>query len=526
MTNGNPANKFTQHSYLGWDFSKTIGYFRIMKHSRISGYILLIIFFGVSVLWTYGRSSGISSRTNDNTGSFRNVLILYSDDHSYHALGAMGNTEVMTPNLDRLASGGMLFTQAHVMGGHQGAVCIPSRAMLLTGRYVNRLPADGSLIPDSLVSLPEVLRQKGYTTYHTGKWHSDKSSHHRMFSSGGDIFFGGMHFEKEGGQVHPVVQPFDPAGIYPAYAKRSSDTFSSSLYAENAIRFLNSPVARKSPFFCYVAFTSPHDPRTPPRSASSLYDTASVSLPPNFLPAHPFDNGDMNVRDEQLFPRPLKSDIMKQDIANYYAMITEMDEQVGRILDALERNGLTKNTLVVFAGDNGLAVGQHGLLGKQNLYEHSIRVPMILSGPGIHAGSRYDGFIYLSDLAPTIFEYLGVQMPKTVEAKSHLPVIHDNNLRLRKNIYNIYGSWSRSIKTADGFKLILYNVEGALHTQLFDLKHDPWETRNLAEDPMYSARIREMRELLGSEMRLMYDDLNIEKPDWGRLQANRKGRGS
>jgi arylsulfatase A-like enzyme len=117
-------------------------------------------------------------------------------------------------------------------------------------------------------------------------------------------------------------------------------------------------------------------------------------------------------------------------------------------------------------------------------------------------------------------------MPKTVEAKSHLPVIHDNNLRLRKNIYNIYGSWSRSIKTADGFKLILYNVEGALHTQLFDLKHDPWETRNLAEDPMYSARIREMRELLGSEMRLMYDDLNIEKPDWGRLQANRKGRGS
>jgi len=105
----------------------------------------------------------------------KNIIIIYADDHSYHALGGMGNIVVKTPNLDKLAASGMMFTQTHVMGGHQGAVCIPSRVMLLTGRYVNRLPGDGGNIPDSLISLPEVLRSMGYTTYHTGKWHSDKS---------------------------------------------------------------------------------------------------------------------------------------------------------------------------------------------------------------------------------------------------------------------------------------------------------------------------------------------------------------
>ena len=118
----------------------------------------------------------------------KNIIIIYADDHSYHALGAMGNAVVKTPNLDKLAASGLLFTQTHVMGGHQGAVCVPSRVMLMTGRYVNRLPGDGGTIPEHFVTLPEVLRSKGFTTYHTGKWHSDKASHHRMFSTGGDVF--------------------------------------------------------------------------------------------------------------------------------------------------------------------------------------------------------------------------------------------------------------------------------------------------------------------------------------------------
>jgi len=492
-----------------------------MKIKHLPG-SALGLFFQFTALMISGDAPAQSGRSVNQKP---NILVLYSDDHSYHALGAAGNREVQTPNLDRLAASGMMFTQAHVMGGHQGAVCVPSRAMLMTGRYVNRLPGDGGTIPDSLVSLPEVLGTMGYSTYHTGKWHSDKASHHRMFSHGGDIFFGGMHFERDGGQFHPTVHPFDPEGIFPPATARKADTFSTTLYAENAITFLNSPRARQAPFFCYVAFTSPHDPRTPPPSTASLYNPDKISLPANFLPKHPFDNGDLNTRDEQLLPRPLTPDMTRKEIAAYYAMITEMDAQVGRILDALKENGLLKNTIIVFAGDNGLAVGQHGLLGKQNLYEHSIRVPLIMSGPGIPASSRYNGFMYLSDIAPTLYQMLGIKPPESVEGIGHADVLKKPANQIRKHLYNLYGSWSRSIKTDDGWKLILYNVDGALHTQLFNLKDDPWETMDLSAQPEHRKRIEQMKDLLRKTMMDTHDDLDIDKPDWNRTVAQRKGRG-
>ncbi len=455
-----------------------------------------------------------------------NILILYSDDQSYHALGAMVNKEVMTPHLDKLASEGMLFTQTHVMGGHQGAVCMPSRAMLLTGRYVNRLPRDGAIIPDSLISLPEILRQRGYTTFHTGKWHSDKASHRRMFSTGGPIFFGGMHHERDGGQFHPTVQSFDPMGIYPNEQKWISDTFSTQLYADAAIRFLTSSAAQQKPFFCYVAFTSPHDPRTPPTAAAEKYSGKNISLPPNFLPQHPFDNGDLNVRDEKLLPRPLHPDTLKEDLRRYYAMVTEMDTEVGRILTALDASGLAKNTIVVFASDNGLAMGQHGLLGKQNLYEHSIRVPMIMKGPGIPTGKAFPGFVYLSDIAPTLYDMLKIKAPPTTEARSFATAFKDPGFRSRSFIYNVYGHWSRSIKTNDGFKLILYNVDGQQRQQLFDLKKDPWETTDLSDKPAYQQKINQLRTQLQQDMQQTGDALQLELPDWGRSAHSWRGRGS
>ncbi|HSF45606.1 MAG TPA: sulfatase-like hydrolase/transferase [Chitinophagaceae bacterium] len=455
----------------------------------------------------------------------KNVLIIYSDDHSYHALGAAGNKEVKTPHIDKLAREGMIFLQAHVMGGHQGAVCIPSRVMLLTGRYVNRLPGDGSVIPDSLISLPEVLRSRGYDTYHTGKWHSDRMSHHRMFSGGGDIFFGGMHFDKDGGQSRPTVYSFDSTGSYPATRKRNADTFSTTLYADNAVRFLKSRTAKEKPFFCYVAFTSPHDPRTPPQEFETMYPVSKITLPPNYLQVHPFDNGDMKVRDEALLPWPRTETAVKKEIALYYGMISEMDKQVGRIIKALEENGLRQNTIIVFAGDNGLAVGQHGLLGKQNLYEHSIRVPMIISGPGVPKGVRYEGFNYLSDIAPTLYDYFNIPAPASVEGKSLKPVFNDQSRKIRPLLYNVYGHWSRSIKTADGYKLILYNVDGVAHTQLFNLVKDPWEQHDLSSDPGFAAKVKSMRDLLRTEMTATHDNLDIDLPNWGR-KPGQKGRGS
>ena len=467
-------------------------------------------------------NSAVAQQKNPRT---KNILIIYADDHSYHALGAAGNKEISTPNLDKLAKSGLMFTQAHVMGGHQGAVCIPSRAMLLTGRYVNRLPRDGSTIPDSIVSLPEIVRAQGYNTYHTGKWHSDKASHSRMFSTGGDIFFGGMHFPKSGGQEHPTVYLYDSTGVYDEKRKRTSDTYSTTLYADNAIQFLSSTTAKSTPFLCYVAFTSPHDPRTPPDKFSRMYDPAKITLPANFLIKHPFDNGDLNVRDEQLLPVPRDPDAIKKDIALYYGMVSEMDAQVGRILETLEKSGLRENTLIVFAGDNGLAVGQHGLLGKQNLYEHSIRVPMILSGPGVPMNKKTDGFTYLSDITPTIIDYLQLPRPSSVEGRSLLPVIQDPSKKVRSSIYNVYGHWSRSIKSEDGFKLIVYNVDGIATTQLFNLKKDPWEIKDLSKEQAYREKIRHMRKLLKQQMVAAFDDLNIDLPNWGRTNSQ-KSRGS
>ena len=458
-------------------------------------------------------------------GKAKNILILYSDDQSYNTIHTHGNKDIQTPNLDRLAAGGMSFLQAHVMGGHQGAVCVPSRVMLLTGRYVNRLPGDGSTIPDSIISLPEVLRNKGYTTFHTGKWHSDKASYTRMFSTGKNIFFGGMHFEGAGGQFYPTVNNYDASGEYPKSLQWKSDTFSTTLYANGAISFLNSKEAKEKPFFCYVAFTSPHDPRTPPQGYENLYNASDIALPPNYLPRHPFDNGDLNVRDEQLLAVPRNPDSVKREIALYYGMISEMDAQVGRILQTLQEQGFKENTLVIFAGDNGLAVGQHGLLGKQNLYEHSIRVPMIISGPGIPANASNKSFVYLSDIAPTIYQYLGIAPPATVEAKSLLPLLQKKQENVRQNIYNVYGHWSRSLKTADGYKLILYNVSGNMTSQLFNLGEDPWETKNLASDPQYQSRIEQMKKQLKAEMQAAHDDLNIDLPDWGR-KPNQRSYGS
>lgn len=450
-----------------------------------------------------------------------NILILYSDDQSYNTINAWGNKQIRTPNLDKLVAQGLSFRQTHVMGGHQGAVCIPSRAMLMTGRYVTRLPMDGATIPDSLVSLPEVLRAKGYTTFHTGKWHSDKASHHRMFSAGDNIFFGGMHFEKDGGQFHPTVFHYDSTGRYEAGRSWVSDTFSSQLYADAAVRFLQSDQAKQQPFLCYVAFTSPHDPRTPPTAFANAYNASDIALPPNFLPEHPFDNGDLRVRDEMLIPHPRTPVAVKKEIANYYAMISEMDAQVGRIMQALGQSKLRENTLVIFAGDNGLAVGQHGLLGKQSLYEHSIRVPMIMAGPGIPANTSTHAFTYLSDIAPTVYDLLGLQQPSSVEAMSLLPVIQRPSQNVRSTMYNVYGHWSRSIKTKDGYKLIVYNVNGKATTQLFNLQKDKWETKNLADAPAYQERVKTMLQLLRTQMKATHDDLDIDLPDWGRRDGQK-----
>ena len=235
-----------------------------------------------------------------------------------------------------------------------------------------------------------------------------------------------------------------------------------------------------------------------------MYPPDEIELPPNFAPVHPWDNGNMNVRDERLSPVPRTEKRTKKDISDYYAMVSEVDHNIGRILDELKRQGLDRNTIVVFAGDNGLAVGQHGLLGKQNVYEHSMGMPLVFRGPGIPRGRTRSTFVYHHDIGPTILEMAGLEVPDTMESMSLVDAIRDPYVVVRKVMYNSYQNKQRAVREGD-WKLIRYNVDGVEYTQLFNLEDDPWETRNLADKPEMAGKVSRLMRLLRQQM-LRHDD--------------------
>ncbi len=445
-----------------------------------------------------------------------NLIVLLSDDQRFNTIASLGNPEIHTPNLDRLVLEGTAFTQAHIMGAQCGAVCIPSRAMLLTGRSLFHLQEEGGRIPAAHRMLPELMRSEGYTTHGVGKWHNDRAAYARAFSGGGCIFFGGM-----GEHANLPLHHHDPAGRYAEAAAYPGRGFSSELFADESVRFLQSRHGAQ-PFLLYTAFTAPHDPRTPPRDCLAQYPPEKIQLPPNVMPVHPFDNGEMTVRDELLAPWPRTPEVVREHIAAYYAMITHLDAQIGRILDALDATGLADSTVVVFAGDNGLALGQHGLMGKQNVYEHSLRVPLLVRGPGIRAGVRSDALVYLFDLFPSLCDYFGFPKPDSVEGKSFSGVLTGQQQETRSSIFAAYNDVQRTLES-EGWKLIAYHVRGRLGLQLFHLESDPWETQNLAGQSQHRERLQNMARMLQQSMR-DHDDPQA-RADWFRhLPATASGR--
>jgi arylsulfatase A-like enzyme len=425
-----------------------------------------------------------------------NILFLFADDQRFSTIHALGCDQIITPNLDSLARRGAGFTQACIMGGNNGAICIPSRAMLMTGRSLFRLRAPSGIAADDL-TLPQHLKNNGYTTYITGKWHNDKQSLARSFSGGQNIFLGGMT-----DQSQVKVHDFDPTARFPENNSRTGEKFSTELFADSAISFLRRPQT-DNPFFLYVPFTSPHDPRTAPRQYQDMYDPAKIAVPPNFLPEHPFDNGELKVRDELLAPFPRTPQIIQQHIADYYAMISHLDAQIGRILQTLQETGQAGNTLIVFAGDNGLALGQHGLMGKQSVYEHSVRVPLILAGPGIAPGVQSDAFCYLIDLYPSLCQMCNLPVPAHADGKSLLPTLRGEKQIVRDSLLFAYKDFQRAYRTRE-HKLIEYSVKNVRHTQLFNIAADPWETRNLADDPAHADTLQRLRR-----------DLRRSQSEWG-----------
>lgn len=459
-----------------------------------------------------GRAAGATQSGSRNRP---NILFLFTDDQRFSTLHALNNPEVQTPTMDRLVQNGTAFTRAGIMGGTVGAVCAPSRAMLMTGQtlfHVDRsIVRSGQSRPEErrpFHLFPEVLRQQGYETFATGKWHNGQKLWTRCFSSGENIFFGGMS-----DHLQVPVADFDPTREYLQTRRRIAKQFSSELFSDSTIGFLQrSP--RNKPWLAYVAYTAPHDPRMAPKEYTGMYPASKIRLPENFLPEHPFDNGDMRLRDEQLAPWPRTPEVIREHIAAYYAMITHVDAQMGRVLKALEDSGQADNTIIVFAADNGLAVGQHGLLGKQNMYEHSVRVPLVIGGASLPKGKRSEALCYLYDLFPTLCDLTGTPTPNTVEGSSLEPLLRGRSTHVRDSMFSAYRNFQRAVKN-DRWKLILYNVKGQKTTQLFDLSHDPLEMHNLAEKPEHQARVRELTALMKTWMRRTDDHVDLEKPDWG-----------
>ena len=434
------------------------------------------------------------------SGAQPNVLFLFSDDQRWDTIAALGNGQIQTPNLDKLVRSGSTFTRAYCMGSMQGAVCVPSRAMLMTGRSLFRAtstPTSGQ-IPPEYQTWPQQFREAGYKTIGIGKWHNDRPSFSRSFSDGGPIFFGGMS-----DQSRIAVYSYNEDGRYPKEDQVVTNVFSSELFANAAVHFLEKQ-SPGEPFLMYVAFTSPHDPRTPPDDYERMYAPEKMKLPPNFLPEHPFDNGEMKVRDEALLPWPRTEEGVRGEIADYYGMITHLDAQVGRILQTLESRGLADNTIIVFGSDHGLAIGSHGLLGKQNLYEHSTRAALILAGPGIPQGKRFDSLCYLYDLYPTLCELADVHVPESVEGQSLLPVLRGKAPSGRKAIFTAYKDVQRAIR-GERWKMITYPQAG--RTQVFDLAHDPDEMNNLAGTRRAARVERELRSLLREAQQTLEDPL-------------------
>lgn len=426
-----------------------------------------------------------------------NVVFLFADDQRADTIGALGNPLIRTPNIDRIVKSGVAFDRAYMQGGLQGATCVPSRAMLMSGQNLFR--ADERLLRDP--TWPAAFGKAGYATFISGKWHNGPQSLPLAFQQARSMLMAGM--------TNPLkarLSDLDDGKVGPA---RLAPKHACEMFADEAIRFID--CQKDGPFFCYVPFDAPHDPHIVPEGFPVNYDPKAMPPLPNFLSQHTFDNGDMAIRDEMLLPWPRTPAAVAAMNAEYYRYVSYLDLQVGRILDALAKSPHAANTIIVYAADSGVARGAHGLIGKQNLYEESIRVPLVISGPGITKGRRAAAMCYLFDVLPTLGDLCGVKGPSTSEGNSLAAILRQGDGPGRPRLAFGYRKVQRALR--DGpWKLIRYPEVD--RTQLFNLDSDPFEMSDLAGKPEHSKRVKQMMGALELELKAFGDTapLKVENP--------------
>ncbi len=445
-----------------------------------------------------------------------NVLFILTDDQAPDTVSAFGNKNISTPNIDSLAQQGMQFTHVFNQGAWSGAVCLPSRQMINTGRHLYNTGLDARGVNDPTFkathqSFGETFKKSGYDTFQTGKWHLSMNVWRRSFTHGKAIHQNGMSRHEKGGHWDANFTDFDSSKTGDAaFTHYKGGKHSTEVIADAAVDFLAKRKANDKPFMMYVGFLAPHDPLHAPDEYLARHPIDKVKLPENFKRYHPFDQGDYYLRDEVLAGFPRGTNEIKDKIGKYYAMIEHTDTQIGRILAQLNASGQAENTLIIFTADHGLAMGRHGLMGKQNQYDHSVRAPFIVKGPTVPAGASAPGMFYLNSVYPTAVEMAGLTIPKSVQAPSVAPLIRGEKDVAYDTIYGAYRHFQRMIRSQE-YKLIYYPM--IKRTQLFNMKSDPLEMHDLSHMTEHAARIQTMMAQLEDWKVVVGDPLDNNEPE-------------
>ena len=431
-----------------------------------------------------------------------NIVFIFADDQAPNTIGVYGASHMKTPNLDRFAEEGVLFNRAYNPGSFAAAVCVASRAMLNTGAFVWNAAAfygagtfkpggkNAPMVGESYAikkKKPEAywsqyMKRAGYETYFTGKWHvrakADQVFDHAVHVRAGMPAQNKKRYKRKFIEGESDWSPYDKKmGGFWRGGKHWSEVL-----ADDSITFIEQAKESDKPFFMYLAFNAPHDPRQAPKEYVDMYPLEGIKVPKNFLPEYPYNEyagAGRTLRDETLAPFPRTEYAVKKNLQEYYAAVSYMDTQIGRILDALKASGKADNTYVFFTADHGLAVGDHGFIGKQNMYDHSVRVPLMMTGPGLEAGKIVNAPVYLQDVMATSIELSGLYKPAQVEFNSLLPLATGiTEQSSYSSIYGCYYSNQRMILT-DKYKMIIYPAANIV--RLYNVKKDPLEMNDLAE---------------------------------------------
>lgn len=453
-------------------------------------------------------------KTKNSKEQKPNILFIFSDDQTYKSVNALGNEEVITPHIDKLVKSGVTFTHSYNMGSWNGAVCVFSRAMVNTGRYLWHIKDDQidgyKEYTKKRKFWSQLMEEAGYDTYMSGKWYLNYPV---------DSVF----------QTVTNPRPGMPNSVPEAYNRPLSredstwlpwhrkyngywkdGTHWSEVLANDAISFINQAKNKNNPFFMYLAFNAAHDPRQSPKQFIDKYPLEDVAVPASFQPMYPYKDSigcGPGLRDARLAPFPRTEYAVKVHRQEYYSIITHMDQQIGRIISQLQKSGMDQNTYILFTADHGLAVGEQGLFGKQNLYDHSMRVPCILVGPNIPKNEKRDMQVYLQDLMATSLDLAGIEKPDYVEFNSLMPLINDKSRASPYNeIYGAYSNLQRAVRT-EKYKLIAYPK--AKKIRLYDMINDPEEINDLADNPEYTDIIKNLANKLKKQQEIMDDPLDL-----------------